>query len=451
MESTMKILLVQVPTSHLGAGEKVYPLGLSRLSSTVPEGIEKSVLDMNICPDPWQALHQALMDEVPDVVALSFRNLDPLAGHQASYLSSLKTAARMVKNMAPGAGLLAGGPAFSLFAKRLMEEVPQIDVGLKGEGELIFPSLLTPDPDYPHIPGILWRDRGQVVVNGPGARMDVDLLPPMDLRAFPPENYTRGNAYVAAMGIEGKRGCDLWCSYCLYPFLGGAAMRLRSPVKIVDEMEHLHKECNIGLFHFTDGVLNRPADHFEALCRELIRRKLNVSWTGFFREDSLTAENLDLAQRAGVVAVYFSGDALTDYGLKLLNKKMTRQDILNASRLTADKKVLTMCHFLVNLPGETARDVMEARDMLDELLDIHGDAGNLGAVIFNHIRLYPGAPITRKLIRDGMLDSETDLLYPVYHNPVHGSHLLHEFEATCHSAGVFSRLKINGTAMETVK
>jgi radical SAM superfamily enzyme YgiQ (UPF0313 family) len=253
------------------------------------------------------------------------------------------------------------------------------------------------------------------------------------------------------MGIEGKRGCDLWCSYCLYPFLGGTAMRLRSPVKIVDEMEQLHKECNIGLFHFTDGVLNRPADHFEALCRELIRRKLNVSWTGFFREDSLTAENLGLAQRAGVVAVYFSGDALTDHGLKLLNKKMTRQDILNASRLTADKKVLTMCHFLVNLPGETAKDVMEARDMLDELLDIHGDAGNLGAVIFNHIRLYPGAPITRKLIRDGLLDSETDLLYPVYHNPVHGGHLLHEFEAKCHSAGVFSRLKINETAMEAVK
>ncbi len=447
----MKLLLVQVPTSHLGAGEKVYPLGLSRLSSTVPDTIEKRVLDMNICSDPWQALHHSLMDEIPNVVALSFRNLDPLAGHQASYLSSLKTAACMVKTVVPGVRLLAGGPAFSLFARRLMEEVPYIDVGLKGEGELIFPSLLGPDPDYGRIPGILWRDRGQVVVNSPGVRIDMDLIPPMDLDAFPPGNYTRGNAYVAAMGIEGKRGCDLWCSYCLYPFLGGTAMRLRSPVKIVDEMEQLNKESSIGLFHFTDGVLNRPADHFEALCRELIRRKLDISWTGFFREDSLTAENLDLAQRAGLVAVYFSGDALTDHGLKLLNKKMTRQDILNASRLTADKKLLTMCHFLVNLPGETKEDVIEARNMLDELLNIHGDAGNLGAVIFNHIRLYPGAPITRKLIRDGLLDPETDLLYPVYHNPVHGSHLLHEFEAKCHSAGVFSRLKLDGTVMEGIK
>ncbi|MFK5952822.1 MAG: radical SAM protein [Desulfobacterium sp.] len=447
----MKVLLVQVPTSHLGAGEKVYPLGLSRLSSTVPDTVEKKVLDMNICADPWPALNEALIQEQPDVVALSFRNLDPLAGHQASYLSSLKTAALMVKTQVPGARLLAGGPAFSLFAQRLMEEVPQIDVGLKGEGELIFPSLLDVDPDYRKIPSILWRDQGQVVLNPPGSRIDMDTLPPMDLVAFSPLDYTQGNAYVAAMGIEGKRGCDLWCGYCLYPFLGGTHMRLRSPVNIVDEMELLHKNAGIKLFHFTDGVLNRPADHFETLCRELIRRNMDVSWTGFFREDSLTPENLDLAKQAGVVAVYFSGDALTDYGLKLLNKKMTREDILKASRLTAEKEVLTMCHFLVNLPGETDVHVAQAREMLDELLAIHDASGNLGAVIFNHIRLYPGAPITGKLIRDGLLDPGTDLLYPVYHNPIQGSHLLHEFEARCHSAGVFSRLKLDHHLLEVAK
>ncbi|WP_457550995.1 hypothetical protein [Desulfobacula sp.] len=89
----MKLLLVQVPTSHLGAGEKVYPLGLSRLSSIVPSGVKKQALDMNIYPDPWVRLKQAIENQGPDLVCLSFRNLDPLAGHQASYLSSLKTAA----------------------------------------------------------------------------------------------------------------------------------------------------------------------------------------------------------------------------------------------------------------------------------------------------------------------------------------------------------------------
>jgi radical SAM superfamily enzyme YgiQ (UPF0313 family) len=268
----------------------------------------------------------------------------------------------------------------------------------------------------------------------------MDDLPPLDLESFSPLDYTHGNTYVAAMGIEGKRGCDLWCGYCLYPFLGGTNMRLRSPAFIVDEMEVLNKEYGIALFHFTDPVVNRPSDHFEHLCRELIARRLQADWTGFFREDSLTVENLALAQRAGLVALYFSGDALTDHGLKLLNKGLTKEAMLNASRLTAQSGILTMCHFLLNLPGETDDHVQEASRMLDSILDIHAPAGNLGAVIFNHVRLYPGAPMTQKLLTSGMLSPTTDLLYPVYHNPEKYAHLLHEFEARCHTAGVLSRL-----------
>ena len=169
-------------------------------------------------------------------------------------------------------------------------------------------------------------------------------------------------------------------------------MRLRSPKKIVDEMQILKINFGINLFHFTDSVVNRPENHFKDLCQELINRKLNVTWTGFFREDSLTPQNLALAMKAGLTAIYFSGDALTDQGLKLLNKNLNCDHIIDAAKLTAQTGILTMCHFLVNLPGESWQSIMESSEMLNRLLEIHGPAKNLGAVIFNHIRLYPKAP-----------------------------------------------------------
>lgn len=438
-----KILFVQVPTSHLGAGEKVYPLGLSRLSALAETRLECRGLDLNLHPDPWPELDRVLTGFNPDITALSFRNLDPLAGHQASYLSCLQTAARLTRIRLPGTRILAGGPAFSLFAGPLMERVPEIDAGIVGEGEQTFPLLLA-DPFRPDIvPGTVFRENGRIRQTKPGPKTGMDDLPRVNTRLFPPQDYTRGNAYVAAMGIEGKRGCDLACGYCLYPFLGGARMRLRSPRHIADEMEQLHRESGQTLFHLTDPVVNRPADHFEALCRELIQRDLGLSWTGFFREDSLTRSGLDLAAKAGLCAVYFSGDALSRHGLALLNKRLEIDDILRATRITADHGILTMCHFLVNLPGETDDTVRESRETLDRLLDIHGSAGNLGAVIFNTVRLYPGAPLTRRLIRSGDLAPDLDLLYPVYHNPARFNHLLHEMEAACHTAGVFSRLGIH--------
>jgi 5-methoxybenzimidazole methyltransferase len=274
--------------------------------------------------------------------------------------------------------------------------------------------------------------------------VDVNALPPPDTRGFPPSAYAQKNTYVAAMGIEGKRGCDLSCGYCLYPFLGGRRLRLRDPARIVDDMERLQKEFGIGLFHFTDPVLNRPSDHFRELCRILTKRRLDVGWTGFFREDALDEDTAALAREAGLAAVYFSADALTEHGLKLLAKDLEWADILKAAGVTSRANILTVQHFLVNLPSEdTPAHFDEARENLERLLALHAPAGNLGAVVFNTVRLYPQAPLTRRLIRRQMIPADLDLLYPVYYNPPSTADVLHRLEDICHRATVFARFGLD--------
>jgi anaerobic magnesium-protoporphyrin IX monomethyl ester cyclase len=442
MANTMRVLLIQVPTSHLGAGERVYPLGLSRLAGVLSGSAETVGLDMNLSTDPWPELMEKVRQVKPHLVALSFRNIDPLAGQHTSYLSSLKTAARLVRRLAPRTRILAGGPAFSLFAHRLMKEIPELDGGIAGEGEMVFKALVMNADTPAALPGLVWRNGDTLISNPPARHIAMDAVPRLGTRVFNPRDYLAGNKYIAAMGIEGKRGCDLCCSYCVYPCLGGGRMRLRSPEKIVDEMEWLHHEFGACLFHFTDAVVNRPSDHFEAFCLEIVKRKLAVSWTGFFREDHLTSRQADLALRAGLIAIYFSGDALTDHGLKILRKRLTRRDLIQAARVTAATGVLTMCHFLMNLPWDDGKHLQEACETLDAILDIHAPVGNLGAVIFNTVRLYPGAPLTKKLLTAGQIDPAADLLYPTYFDPPATAHVLHELEAHCHSAGVFSRLDL---------
>ena len=438
----MEILLVQVPTSHMGAGERVYPIGLSRLAALIPEQYGKTSLDMNLHTDPWPLLLERLQSIRPEIVALSFRNIDPLAGHQASYISSLKSSAKMVRNLLPSTKIIAGGPAFSLFGIHLMKEIPDIDFGIVGEGESVFIKLLQKSFNPQSIPGLIWRKGGNIHSTHANQLMDLDCIPSLDTNSFCPVDYIEGNKYVASIGIEGKRGCDLSCSYCVYPCLGGYKMRLRNPQNIVDEIEILNKKFSIKLFHFTDSVVNRPPEHFEAICLELIRRKLEINWTGFFREDSLTEKIADFALKAGLNSIYFSADALTKEGLKILNKGISQEDILRAARITSKKNILTMCHFLINLPGETKRDAAKALEMLNRILDIHNPAGNLGAIIFNNIRLYPGAKITQKLIKSRLLDPNINLIYPVYYNPPESSYLKYKLEALAHGAGIFSRLKL---------
>ena len=398
---------------------------------------------MNLCADPWPVLKDVLEEYRPEVVLFSFRNVDPLGGQKVSYVSSLKTAAAMVRTLLPRTRLIAGGPAFTLFCKRLMKEVPEIDFGIVGEGETVFPLLFSQNIEHlKTIPGLVRRDGEDIIYNAPERGISMDNLPPVDTNAFDPRLYGERNAYVAAIGIEGKRGCDLGCAYCLYPSLGHNKMRLRNPLHIVDEMEFFRKEYGIRLFHFTDSVLNRPKKHFEALCRELVRRNLDVQWTGFFREDTFTIENAILAKKAGLSAIYFSSDALNEHGLKILNKDLTKEDILKAAGISVESGILTMCHFLVNLPMEEDKDRLESRETIEKILEIYRNAGNLGAVIFNNIRIYPKAPLTEMLLKKGLIGNDVDLLYPFYYDPPEGSHVLHELEALCHRAGIYSRLNI---------
>lgn len=440
----MNVLLVQLPTSHMGAREIVYPIGLARLSSLVPDTMNKCCLDMNIKSDPWKELKTHLETFRPDTVLLSFRNIDPLAGIQASYLPSLETAAKLIRSIIPSCRIAAGGPAFSLFGKRIMEMIKEIDFGVVGDGEPLLPALLSPSGKADKLPGLLFRDKdGSVLENSRSAPMNLCELPPADVRHFCPTAYIKGNKYVAAIGIEGKRGCDLNCAYCVYPALGGFKTRLRPPKEIVDEIAFFHDEYQVDLFHFTDSVVNRPSDHFEAVCEELIQRKLNISWAGFFREDTFTEKTADLCQKSGLVACYFSADALNEKGLQVLKKRMTKEDVIRASHITRKSGILSMHHFLVNLPFETPADIQESKETMQEILDIYSGCSHLGAVIFNNIRLYPEATLTRRLVRENLIPEDADFLYPVYYNPPETAHVRFELESMCHLAGVFSRFGLS--------
>ena len=434
-----KILLIQLPTSGFTT-EKVFPIGLAGLSTLVPKEMEKAGLDMNLFPDPWPVLAAQLRGFRPDIVAFSFRNMDPLAGIHSSYFPVLQTGVNLARKELPKSRIICGGPGFSLFGETILQLLPAIDYGIIGEGEAGFPLLLKEQVAI-DIPGLVFRDNATIVKNR-NHHADLTQLPRMDTTLFAPQDYIDTNGYVAAMGIEGKRGCSLTCGYCTYPILSGTRSRLRDPEEIVDDME-MYQGYGAKVVHFTDSVVNRPPQHLQAVCEEILTRNLTIQWTGFFREDHLDRELADLAVQAGLVTFYFSGDSLTNHGLNLLRKNLSKEDLFRAARITAETGVITCYHFMANLPEETETHHQEARQTLETLFDIHQPAGNLGAVILSAIRLYPGSPLTIRLQQQGKLN-KVNLLYPTYYNPQQTSHRLHELIALCHQRGIRDRLLSTG-------
>lgn len=414
----MRILMVQTQSVEGASSERVYPIGIVLLGGLLKkEGHEVSVLDMNLSSDPFLELKERLLDFHPDVVGLSLRNIDPLGNKSTSLVPPFVATARLVSSLAPDASIIAGGTGFSLFPERLMKEVPEIRYGFVGEAEEALPVLIASLQNPPRLKGLCYRKDGNIKTVPPSRDFDMTAYSVPDRRLLDPSSYADINAYVPAIGIEGKRGCPFTCSYCVYPKLQGRRLRCRPPVAIVDEMETLHKEYGIGGFHFTDPVLNIPQGHLEEICLEMLRRKLKVRWDGFLRENLLDERNVALFEKAGCECFSFSPDGLCSQSLQVLGKRMKESDILKAAALAARTDVLSVYHFMVNVPGENEETCKRGISLLERLYELHDRKRNLGTIVLNNIRILPGTPIEERAREEGILRPGTDLLYPTYYNP----------------------------------
>jgi len=434
----MRVLMIQSLSVEGNSSEKVYPIGIVSLADRLTKsGHHVEILDMNLHADPFASLKERLVSFRPEAVGISLRNIDPLGNKTTSLVPHFVAAVRLVAALLPKTWIIAGGTGFSLFPKRLMDELPEIHYGLVGEAELSFPALLSSIESPPPLKGLCTRKGERIHLSPPSRDFAMTGYTVPDRRLLDPSAYLDINTYVPAIGIESKRGCSLACAYCVYPRLQGKRLRCRTPEAVVDEMEFLHREYGIGSFHFTDPVLNMPRGHLEEICRELLRRKLKLRWDGFMREDLLNEENVALFEKAGCECFSFSPDGLCQESLDVLGKRLRESDIIRAAELVAKTDVVSVYHFMVNVPGETNATAEKGMRLLERIYKIHSAKRNLGTVVLNNIRILPGTLIESVARAEGVIGETTDLLYPVYYNPAPFESLRYRLETLHFCRNIF--------------
>jgi anaerobic magnesium-protoporphyrin IX monomethyl ester cyclase len=436
----MRVLMVQSLSVAGPSDEKVYPIGIVSLSSRLREaGHEVDILDMNIEAEAFAALKDRLVGFRPEVVAVSLRNVDPLGNKTVSLVPQFVAVIKMISGLLPEAWIIVGGTGFSLFPGRLMQELPEIHYGIVGEAEHSLPSLLSSLGNPGPLKGLCVRNGRKIKITPPSTDFDMKRYAVVDRELLNPSLYLSLNSYVPVIGIETKRGCPFRCSYCVYPKLQGRRLRCRPPASVVDEIEFLHKQYGIRSFHFTDPVVNIPRGHLEDICREILRRKLEVRWDGFLREDYLDDHNIALFEKSGCECFSFSPDGLCQESLDALGKGLDESDILKAASLASRTDVISVYHFMVNVPGETKETSEKGMRMIDRIYDLHSARKNLGTVVLNNARILPGTAIEAAARDQSVISADTDLLYPVYYNPVPFEALRHKLETLHLCRNIFMR------------
>jgi radical SAM superfamily enzyme YgiQ (UPF0313 family) len=397
-----RILLLSA--NRCSAPDQVFPLGLAHLSTALRQAGHECVwLD---CLAHAPRFLEMLRASHADYVGISLRNIDDvLIRKQETYFDDLASLCGLVRREL-GCRVILGGSGFSIVPRQLFE-LATADFGIVGEGETGLVALLhalETEKDFRGIPGLVFRERGHLVLNSATqAPLDWQLTE-ADRPAPIVAHYLKTGSML---NLQTQRGCAFHCGYCTYPLIEGKQHRRRPAELVAEEFGQLQR-LGAKYAFVVDSVFNSSPRHVTEVCEAVIRRKLKLPWGCFLRPQGLTPELMKLLSRAGLAHIEFGSDSFCDEVLAAYRKDFTFADILYASEL-ASRENIDFCHFLIaGGPGETRSTLAQG---FNNSLRLKGAV--MMAVV--GMRIYPGTHLFEQAIAEGQLQRDANLLSPVYY------------------------------------
>ena len=343
------------------------PLGMAYLAGALERaGVETRVLDLVVYPYSQSLLKQVLEDFSPDIVGVTSVTM--------TFDNAIKVIGD-IKAIDPGIKTVMGGPHVSFRTVETMDEFPELDFIVRGEGEEAVVELVhsvVKGSDFETIAGLAYRDGQTIRLTGerpPG--IDVDTLPLPARHLLPLGRY---RALGMAISMTTSRGCPFKCIFCVGRKMVGAKVRYRNPVSVVDELEYL---AGLG-FHqinIADDLFTANKKHCLGVCDEILRRGLKTKWTSFARVDTVSTEVLVRMKEAGCSAVSFGVESGNPEILKIAQKGITLDQVVSAVKMCNEAGVTPHASFILGLPGETPETVQDSvrfGEKLKELGVSHG-------------------------------------------------------------------------------
>lgn len=392
-----RVLLISTNTCR--TPYPVYPLGMATVAGALTDaGHEVRQFDWLVADRRGTSLEQAVVGFGPDVVALSIRNIDQIDSlaelADTWELESARDVVALVRRLTD-VPVVIGGPAVSMMPHQARDYVGA-NVAVVGEGEHCILEVVeaiaqgrTMPPLWPAVSGRLCGNRQSA------PRFEASFV------SF----YWNASGII---GLQSKRGCPYHCCYCVYPELEGRRFRPRPVDVVVGDLERLKCDFQVDTVFFADSVFNDPDGHYLELAETLAARELGVNWAAYFSPRGLTREAVTLCRRAGLYAVELGTDATSDTTLQGMGKPFLWTDVRDASEAFVQAGV-ACAHFVIfGGPDETAATVGEGLDNI---------AGLDHCVVFGFsgIRVYPGTPLHRRAVTDGVVHEADSLFKPVYY------------------------------------
>lgn len=387
MKSSLKALLLN-PYLVTKANTRVHPvepLGLLYMATYAREEIKKcdypiqvEILDAQLAEGDETILtprgyRSGLSDEelvyhlkksAPDIIGLS--------NNYTAHTQDIIEIARFIRSVLPQCQIVVGGAHATIGHEDMIKEYPELDYVIRGEGEVTFFKLLEAlyleKPCF-DVPGLSWRNNGNVVVNAKGPILtELDDLPIPDRSLIPYKRYldlSKKTYFLTMKSPVGtmftSRGCMFKCIFCSTQKVWTNQWRTRSAANIVKEIEYLYNEWGVREFCFQDDQFMGSKQRVIEMCKLLVAKKLDISLIAppGITSALMTEECLKWMRRAGFYRICYSVDVGTDRSQKYVKKPVVLDKVRDLVKKTNRLGFWTYATFVIGFPDETEEEVLE--------------------------------------------------------------------------------------------
>lgn len=352
----MKILILNPPHQAIGSrmpGEMLPPLGLLAIGGPlIDDGHEVSLLDADVDNLALEAIVRAAVARKPDAV---------LIGHNGS-TSAHPTVVGLLKLLRPAlpdAWFVYGGVFPTYHWRECLDEMPQIDVIVRGEGEETTRRLMRAIAEhtpFETIAGLAFRHTGSAHATPPAPmirnlddyRIGWELI-----------DHARYSYYGGKRGavVQFSRGCPHLCSYCGQRGYW-TRWRHRDPRAFAAELGRLYRDHGVTMISFADENPTTSKKVWRELLKEIIAQNCKFTMIATLRASDIVrdADILHLYRKAGFERFLIGMEHSDPETLVKVRKGSVTNDDREAIRLLRRHGILSLCTTVFGFNEERDRD-----------------------------------------------------------------------------------------------
>jgi radical SAM superfamily enzyme YgiQ (UPF0313 family) len=267
-----------------------------------------------------------------------------------------------------------------------LEEFSCFDVGVVGEGEVTFTELcqaLASGDDLGEIPGLVWRNGSEVVVNVSRARTN-------ELDSFPLPAWDLLPSSVEYL-VMTARGCPYTCPFCQNP--NGRLVRKRSVEKVVEELLWIAERPEARRILFCDEIFSIDMERTHRLLDKMIEAGIGgrFRWVAQTHVNCVDQELFRKMKAAGCERIGLGIETGDEELARALGKSISIEKARWARDLARKAGLPVEAYFIFGHPNETWQTALRTIEFACEL--------NPDLPIFGIMVPYPGTEVARLAYR----------------------------------------------------